>query len=392
VPTQNSLDPPPETPGPGRLAGVDVLRGLCILSVVLHHIHLRFTTAKYPVDDVLPATLNRVLFWSGLYAVITFFVISGFLITGLSLRRWGALGTLDVGRFYRMRLARILPCLLLVLAILSLLHALGVPGAEMRPGRATLERSLFAALTFHMNWLEGHFGWSAPAWGTLWSLSVEEVFYVAFPLACLLVRSERLLACALLVLIVAGPVNRVVYADDQPWGAYAYLSCFDGIAFGCLAALVAASVKPSGRALRTSLVTGAVIAVSVILFTNEDDYHSGLARCGLNVTALEAGVALMLMPLAAGVGDRVLSRGTAWLRHLGRWSYEIYLFHMLPLIGIMAWFRLGERSGPVFVATYAAMLLASVALGYLVFRYFSEPLNRIIRNRRPARTRSVPVC
>ena len=69
-----------------RLAGVDVLRGLCILSVVLHHIHLRFTTSRYPqsdpVNDVLPETLNQVLFWSGLYAVIAFFVISGFLITG----------------------------------------------------------------------------------------------------------------------------------------------------------------------------------------------------------------------------------------------------------------------------------------------------------------------
>lgn len=69
-----------------RLAGVDVLRGLCILSVVLHHIHLRFTTNKYAVNDVLPGGLNQVLFWSGLYAVIAFFVISGFLITGWTIK------------------------------------------------------------------------------------------------------------------------------------------------------------------------------------------------------------------------------------------------------------------------------------------------------------------
>src|SRR6187401_333329 len=124
-----------------RLAGVDVLRGLCILSVVLHHIHLRFKGSKYPVNDVLPETLNRVLFWSGLYAVIAFFVISGFLITGLSIRRWGELGSVHTGRFYRMRMARILPCLLLVLAVLSALHFLGVPGAEMYPGRASLGQS-----------------------------------------------------------------------------------------------------------------------------------------------------------------------------------------------------------------------------------------------------------
>ena len=165
-----------------RLAGVDVLRGLCILSVVLHHIHLRFTTSKYPVKHVLPDKLEQLLFWSGLYAVIAFFVISGFLITGLSIRRWQALGNVPAGKFYRMRMARILPCLLLVLTILSVLHFLGFPGAAMYPERATLGRSLFAALTFHMNWLEGHFSWSPPAWGVLWSLSIEEQFYLALPL------------------------------------------------------------------------------------------------------------------------------------------------------------------------------------------------------------------
>ena len=198
-----------------RLAGVDVLRGLCILSVVIHHIHLRFTTSRnpvYPVRHVLPETLEQVLFWSGLYAVIAFFVISGFLITGLSIRRWGELGTVHAGRFYRMRMARILPCLLLVLAVLSLLLFMAVRGAEVRPEHPGLGRTLFAALTFHMNWLEGHYGWSAPAWGVLWSLSIEEVFYIAFPLVCLTVRSEKFIPWALLALIVVGPINRVLLA------------------------------------------------------------------------------------------------------------------------------------------------------------------------------------
>jgi peptidoglycan/LPS O-acetylase OafA/YrhL len=369
----------PAASNPSRLPGVDVLRGLCILSVVLHHIHLRFTTSKYPVDDILPGTLNQMLFWSGLYAVIAFFVISGFLITSLSIRRWGTLPTIHAGRFYRMRMARILPCLLLILAVLSALYFLDFPGATMRPGGATLARSLVAALTFHMNWLEGHYGWSAPPWGVLWSLSIEEVFYLAFPLVCLFIRSEKVLPWALLILIIAGPINRVVYADDQPWGAYAYLSCMDGMAFGCLAALVTARVSIPGRVLRISLVAGAAIAALVIAFCNEDDYHAGIARYGLNVTALELGVALMLIPLGKGVGNRTMSIGTGWLRALGQWSYEIYLFHMLPLIALLAWFRQEERSGATMLATYVAMLLASVALGFLVFRYFSEPLNRRLR-------------
>ena len=372
-------NPEIEVPRQDRLAGIDVLRGLCILLVVMHHIHLRFTTSKYPVNDVLPETLNRVMFWSGLYSVTAFFVISGFLITSLSIRRWGTLGSIHAGRFYRMRMARILPCLLLVLAVLTALHFLGVRGATMYPDRASLGQSLFAALTFHMNWLEGTYGWSAPGWGVLWSLSIEEVFYIAFPLACLLLRSEKVFPWALLLLVIAGPINRVVYADDQPWGAYAYLSGMDGMAFGCLAALVSARVTLSDRVLRVGLIAGAILAVSIVVFCDEHKHHVGLASYGLNVTLLELGVAMMLVPLSKGIGNRAMSFGTGWLRALGRWSYEIYLFHMLPLIGLIIWFTRSERPGYAFFATYVVMLLASLALGYLVFRYFSEPLNRKLR-------------
>ncbi len=87
----------------------------------------------------------------------------------------------------------------------------------------------------------------------------------------------------------------------------------------------------------------------------------------------------MLVPLGKGIGNRTMSIGTSWLRALGRWSYEIYLFHMLPLIGLMLWFKQNERSGAAFVATYTIMLAASIALGFLVSRYFSGPLNRRLR-------------
>lgn len=362
-----------------RLDGVDVLRGLSVLLVVLHHIHLRFKFNKFPVNEVLPETLNQVLFWSGYYAVIAFFVISGFLISSLSIRRWNALGSVDAFRFYGMRMARILPCLFLILLVLSALHLFAVQGFVMNPEKASLGRGLVAALTFHINWLEGQRGWLPGAWDVMWSLSVEEVFYILFPLVCLLFRSEKLLLFPLLILIVVGPINRAFYAGQEPWASYAYLSCMDGMAFGCIAALVAARIKLSERLLRASLIVGAIIAILVLTLCNANDPHAGLARFGLNVTALELAVALMLIPLGKGIGNRAMAHGTAWLRAVGRWSYEIYLFHMLPILGLMTWFKQAERSGVAIVAMYAVMLIASIALGSVISRYFSEPLNRWLR-------------
>jgi peptidoglycan/LPS O-acetylase OafA/YrhL len=124
------------------------------------------------------------LFWSGYYAVLIFFVISGFLIASITLRRWGSLAAIDVKAFYRLRVARIAPCLVLLLGVLSCLHVAGVSGYVIDPARSSLGRAIFAALTFHFNYLEGTRGYLPGAWDVLWSLSIEEAFYAHVPRVC----------------------------------------------------------------------------------------------------------------------------------------------------------------------------------------------------------------
>jgi len=361
-----------------RLAGVDVLRGVSVLLVVLHHINLRFVLNHLAVPSALPARLEQVAFWSGYYAVVAFFVISGFLITSLSLRRWGSLGAVSIGSFYRMRLARIAPCLLLLLIVLSALDLAGVTDFTIRPERASLGRALAAALTFHVNWLEGHHGYLPGGWDVLWSLSVEETFYLVFPLAAMLLRSERLFLGVLGVLVIVGPVSRTLLGDADPWREYAYLSCTDAIAFGCIAALLTHRGALKAGSLRIALIAGSAISILTIVLCNED-VHTGLGRFGLDVTALELGVALMVMAFGSGVGNAAMARGTGWLRAIGRCSYEIYLFHMLIVLGLIATVRQMHVTRGAFPLWYGAMLCSSVLLGYLIARIYSEPLNRRIR-------------
>src|SRR5277367_5239365 len=166
-----------------RLDGVDLLRGLAIFFVLMNHVNMRLLGAKVPYTQGLPAQLVYSLVWNGQFGVQIFFAVSGFLITSTTLRRWGPISNVNVRDFYRLRFARIAPLLLLLLAVLSALHLAHISGFVVSQKTGGLGRALLAALTFHINLLEARRDYLPASWDILWSLSVEEIFYLFFPLA-----------------------------------------------------------------------------------------------------------------------------------------------------------------------------------------------------------------
>src|SRR6476646_3622811 len=336
-----------------RVPGIDLLRGLCIVAVVLHHINLRIHFRDSSLGQMIGPAANRVLFWNGYYGVRMFFVISGFLITTWSLKRWGSLSQLDRRQFYLMRFARIVPCLVGLLVLLSLLDRMGVPRFTINTQHTSLGRALLAALTFHVNWLEARTGYLPAAWDVLWSLSVEEVFYVFFPLLSTLLRKPALLIALFSCFVIAGPFARV-QTHYALWADYGYLSCMDGIALGCLAAMLAARVRFNHK-LKLALRTARIALILLITVFRGTAARLALYKVGLDVTTLQVGVARLLIVLQQScearaaldhpplLSSNVRTRGTATLRGLGialfwsggflRWfgrnSYEVYLTHML---------------------------------------------------------------
>ena len=211
-----------------RIPSLDGLRAISILIVMLSHVSGTVNFKQLP--------FSHMLFSFGPFGVKVFFVISGFLITMLLVKEEKAKGSVSLGKFYFRRAFRILPVaytFILVLALLAVLGVIYLPKYNL----------LFAA-TFTMNhvregsWLTGH----------LWSLSIEEQFYLVWPLLFLLSTGRTRERICVAVLLGA-PVLRIAtyYFAPAVFDAMQESLLFtgDSIAVGCLLALWAPRLKES---------------------------------------------------------------------------------------------------------------------------------------------------
>jgi peptidoglycan/LPS O-acetylase OafA/YrhL len=370
-PTQNSRG------NSNRLDGVDVLRGLAILFVVLNHVHMRLAIAHIPYVADASKPLMASLVWNGQFGVQIFFAVSGFLITSTALRRWCTLSNLSVRNFYLLRFARIAPMLLALLAVLTVLHYANILPFVVSEKTGGIGRALLAALTLHTNLLQAQHGWLPANWGVLWSLSVEEMFYLFFPLVARFFGRSNFFPSILLCFVALGPFARTIFArGNDIWSEQSYLGGMDAIALGCLTALLVSRVRFSRIALRAFAVLGAVLIVSILVGLRLT-YVPLIAASGLDMTIIAMGTCMIMIAAAQTQwkGPRLL----APLLRLGQCSYEVYLTHMFVVFALFAIFV--KFGSPIWSVPllFATTIVAAAGIGDIVARFFSEPLNRMLR-------------
>jgi peptidoglycan/LPS O-acetylase OafA/YrhL len=358
---------------------IDALRGVAILLVVLRHVELRI-----PLGSGAPPGEASWAVWSlfctnGNEGVRLFFVISGFLITTTSLNRWGSLARIDAAWFYALRFARIVPSLVALLAVLSLLHFWGASRYVIDTERVSYARALLAALSFHVNWLEASRNVYLPAsWDVLWSLGIEEVFYLLLPIAGLAFRRRFAGYGLLLGLVVAGAAARWVLVGQGMWQSKSYLACMDGIALGCLTAALTHG-KLLSRPAVAALAIGSGLLVLAVLTLGNLPAFLFLSEPGLHLTILAVACAGLLV---AGARLQLGGLSVVLLRPLsayGRLSYEVYLTHCFVVLSAAdAFYAFGKPAGVTYPLV-AAVLVGSWALGAGVERHFSSPANRWLR-------------
>ena len=378
-----------------RLDGVDLLRALAIVYVLMNHVNMRLIFTNLHYLRGVPRQLASSLVWQGQSGVQIFFAVSGFLITATSIRRWGGptgnLSQISLRAFYILRFARIAPLLLALLALLSLLHALQVEHFVVSPQQGGLKAALIAALTFRVGLLEATKGYLPGNWDILWSLSVEEAFYLFFPLACRFLKGKWLILL-LLSFVILGPFGRTILSHgNETWQEYSYLGGMDAIALGCLTALALNSTSRThsrtGLSRRTVLaltITGSSLLVFCLCFSLQLD-KLGLEKAGLVMTLIAIGTCLLIAASAQShwQAPKILAPVLAY----GRRSYEIYLTHMFLVFACFDYFMTTSRSLKAIPLLFLITIFLAGILGELVGRFYSEPANRWLRSQNSALVR-----
>jgi peptidoglycan/LPS O-acetylase OafA/YrhL len=257
---------------------------------------------------------------AGAFGVDLFFALSSYLITELLIREVRTTGRLDVVAFYVRRTLRIWPLYFTVFALCTFVvpRFLPVPGLE--------NKYLLSFMTFLGNWSCAAYGLPHAPVFPLWSVSVEEQFYVTWPLL-LLVFGVRRVALLAVVVLVAAQVVRVYLVSRGVRGDGIWCNTFarmDAFACGALLAVVLKGRAPDLAPLVRRLLIGAAAVAWVVsaCFGGRDQEASVV---GLPVAALAATAVLVasIRPSAAG--------GKA-LPYLGKISYGLYSFHILALM------------------------------------------------------------
>lgn len=327
---------------------IDGLRAIAVTSVILFH------------SGLVPLT-------GGFAGVDVFFVISGFLVTSILLKDLGN-GAHSIQRFYERRVRRILPALLLVLAVTTLASwVLMVP-----PQLEAYSKSLAAVMIFLSNVLFGaNSGYFSPALEEApllhtWSLSIEEQYYLLFPvlLAALLRRGPRSVTIGLWTMAAASLALAQWAAAARPEMNFFFsLSRFWELLAGSLAAW---SVRQRPRAAHgpAALVGLGLIVAALILHSDRTPYPS--AHTLLPV------IGTVLVILFAGQGTavgRLLSLPP--MIGVGLISYSAYLWHQ-PLFALM---RVSATDAP---EPWAMWLLVGLTylLAWISWRWVEQPFRR----------------
>jgi peptidoglycan/LPS O-acetylase OafA/YrhL len=305
-----------------RLATLDGLRGIAVLLVVADHAIAAFTDEEQAVPRAMSAL------FSGAVGVTLFFVLSGYLITGILARERSRDGAVDFRAFYLRRTLRILPAFYVFLVVVALLGASGLIDVT---GPQLLSAGLFV-----WDYSPAADGW----WlGHTWSLAIEEQFYLLWPLALAFLRPQRACWIAVGYLVVAPAIRLGQYVlvestRDDVWMMFHARA--DALLLGCLLALLPTAYPEAWARLRTlaaSRLTVPLALATIVGSSALSRQFGGYWELPFGLTAVTLGGGVLLLVAVTSETPTTFTRVLQWrvLTAVGLISYSLYLWQQVFL-------------------------------------------------------------
>ncbi|MHA6669234.1 acyltransferase family protein [Homoserinimonas sp. A447] len=369
VATPATISQTPHTPtSTPRYAGLDGLRAIAVITVILFHL----------TPGALPG---------GFLGVDIFFVISGFLITSLLLSEHAKNGRIALGNFWRRRARRLLPALGVLL--LTCCTAAWMIGSDLLVG---LGQQVLGAATFSGNWLaiaadRSYFDATTPELlRNLWSLAVEEQFYLLWPLAVLLLLLTRRRWVRVTIVAVAAVASAVGMTILFAPGADATRVYYGtdthsfGLTLGAVLALLGAGWSRQSSEWRRApkvvlplvglAAVAALIVASFLLAADGALAYQG----GLAVVALLSALAILGSIVPGSYLGRALDIQP--LRWIGERSYGLYLWHwpvFVLVVGVLPTMPRVGGGGWILGGIAAVITVVAAAISY---RFVEQPIRR----------------
>jgi len=365
---------------PGNIPALDGLRGIAIILVMVHH----FT--YYRPTSGIDALIGDVLFfgWTG---VDLFFVLSGFLITGI------LLDTRDGGRyftsFYARRILRIFPLyyLVLFLALVVLPRFPAVHSVLIGQDDSVDLPSQWPYWLYMTNFSIAGRGWVHGWVDVGWSLAIEEHFYLVWPLVIWLCP-PRLVAWLCTAIFVGEVFARsFARASDVAVLPIYVVTWFrlDGLVVGALLAVaLRRGIMPAlDRLAPAVVIAGAAGLLAVMILGGHTWWwNRRMQQFGYSLIAVIAGAMLVsaINRPADSLWPRMLSAG--WLRAFGKYSYCLYLIHLPVMRAVREYVFNPEDTLAIApwvgqVLFYPVAAAPAFALAWLSWRWFEAPILRL---------------
>lgn len=379
-----------------RIPTLDALRGVAILAVLAYHL------TRLEPTGLAMAAYRRVML-AGWLGVDLFFVLSGFLITGILLESRSADGQTArrfFGHFYARRTRRIFPLYYAALAALLFV----VP--RFGPNAAGTSVGLAADQAWHWTylsnwlWLPGVEPAPVPTASHFWSLAIEEQFYLVWPAVVWFTPTRWLPRMCLGVAATAIALRMAILAAGMHPGVAYHLTItrVDALALGAAVAcwIRSSATRPWLDALIARWSGPVWLATAILLIVGAGwRFAPVLAGPGYTLLAISAAALIGTVVLRPdGRAARVLERQW-WLRRLGTYSYGLYVYHyivrgLLEAHGwsVSAWTAAWGSVGAAQLAFYTVAGGLSLALAVVSWHWFEAPILDAPRRRR----RSVTVA